>query len=522
VGYNVQKVLRRRDSKKKQSLASIGLTHISSTSTLSVIGYRIQRHTRRGYMKSLFKFSVIFSLTIAFFSVAQAGDINWSGKYQVEAQLIKNPGLGAPAGANESSFFNHHLVLNPHIIAADGITIHSRFDIFNNSSYANSQFGEFFGGSTDAASPSDATAATGEVPAETIAVTELYLSWTQQFGSLVAGRAPVQFGLGITHNAGNGEFDHWFDRKDLVGYKFVMGNMFFMPMYGKVKEGDAQDDDDIRDYMIHFGYENLDTDLEIGLFYQQRKANPGGNDLAAVTTPTDIFNESATTDGTSSLSVKTYNLFVKKKNGPFHIGIEASMQDGSTGLIIASGEKISLDAYAIAGEIAYKPDGSKWEWDVKLGTISGDDSGTPETYEGYLVDRNYDVAMLLFNYRLGDGSDIIGNEKYINAVTGGNTKVDVGQMSNTVYFAPGFNWKWSDKWGMKGRFTYAQLAEEMYANQDKDLGMELDLSVYYRPFDRFVVQMDTGYLMTGDAFKGPGNLENDNAYGIITKAAISF
>lgn len=466
-------------------------------------------------MKSLFRISVVLLLTVAFFSNAQAGDINWSGKYQLESQLIKNPGL--TSDSNEYSFFNHHLVLNPHIIAADGITIHSRFDIFNNADYANSQFGEFFGGS----GTSENTAATGEVAAETIAVTELYLSWTQQFGSLVAGRAPVQFGLGITHNAGNGEFDHWFDRKDLVGYKFVMGNMFFMPMYGKVKEGDAQNDDDIRDYMLQFGYENLDTDLEIGLFYQQRKANPGGNDLGAGAA-TDIFNVSGTTDGTSSLNIKTYNLFVKKKNGPIHVGIEASMQDGDTGLVIAGGEKISLEAYAIAAEVAYKPEGSKWEWDVKLGTVSGDDPGSDATYEGYLVDRNYDVAMLLFNYQLGTGTDTIGNEKYINEITNNKTKVDVGQISNTLYLAPGFNWKWSDKWGMKGRFTYAQLAEERHNGQDKDLGMELDLSVYYRPFERFVVQMDTGYLMTGDAFKGSGNLENDDAYGIITKAAISF
>ncbi len=464
-------------------------------------------------MKSFF----VLLLTIVS-AQAFAGDINWSGKYQIESQLLKNPNLGK--SEREYSYFNHHLVLNPHIIAADGITIHSRFDIFNNSDYPNSQFGEFFGGSE---TPSEKKAATGELESETLAVTELYLTWTQQFGSLLAGRAPVQFGLGITHNAGNGEFDHWFDRKDLVGYKFVMGNMYFMPMYGKVNEGDAETDDDIRDYMLHFGYENLDTDLEIGLFFQQRKANPAGNDLALPTPPTDIYNDSANTDGTSNYSVKTYNLYVKKKNGPFNVGIEASMQDGDTGLIsVGTGEKIQIDAYAIAAELSYKPEGSKWDYDLKLGTISGDDKNTSSTYEGYLVDRNYDIALLLFNYQLGSGADTIGNENYIDETTGGKTKVDVGQLSNAMYFAPGFNWKWSDKWGMKGRFTYAQLSQERQAGQSKDLGYEIDFSIYYRPFERFVVQMDTGYLMTGDAFKGAGTLENDDAYGILTKAAISF
>ena len=468
-------------------------------------------YTCERYMK-IFIIFLAMGLSVTSF----AGDINWSGKYQVEANLIKNPSLG---NDNEYSYFNHHLVLNPHIIAADGVTIHTRFDIFNND-YNNSQFGEFFGGNN----ADENTALTGETESEEIMVTELYMSWVHQFGSLLAGRAPVHFGLGIVHNAGNGEFDHWFDRKDLVGYKFVFGNISIMPMYGKVKEGNAEQDDDIRDYMVQFSYENLDTDLEIGLFYQQRKANPGGNDIT-VTTP--IFNAPATKDGTSSLGIDTFNLFVKKKKGAFSYAIEAAMQDGDTGLI-TGGEKIELDAYAIAAEFTYKPEGSKWDIDLKLGTVSGDDSGTASTYEGFLVDRNYDIALILFNYMLGirDGSNtdgIIGNENYIEAITANKTPADVGQMSNVLYFAPGFNWKWSDKWSMNGRFIYAQLAQEQQVGQSKDLGMEFDIGIYHRPFERFVIGLDVGYLMTGDAFKGGGlNKPNDDAYAIITKAAITF
>lgn len=459
------------------------------------------------------KILIIF-LSIGLSLPAFAGDINWSGKYQVEANLIKNPSLGTD---DEYSYLNHHLVLNPHIVAADGITIHTRFDIFNNG-YNNSQFGEFFGGSSVA---DENKAITGETDNEDIVVSELYMSWVHQFGSLLAGRAPVHFGLGLVHNAGNGEFDHWFDRKDLVGYKFVFGNIYIMPMYGKVREGSPDQDDDIRDYMVQFTYENLDTDLEISLFYQQRKANPGGNDLS---TTTNIFNVAATKDGTSKFAVDTMNLFVKKKYGAFSYAIEAAMQDGDTGLI-TGGKKIEIDAYAIAAEFAYKPQGSKWDFDLKIGTVSGDDPGTPATYEGFLVDRNYNLGILLFNYMLGDGAtSIIGNENYINAITANppRPKVDVGQMSNVLYFAPGFNWKWNEKWSMNGRFIYAQLSEAQIAGQSKDLGIELDFGIYHRPFERFVLGLDVGYLVTGDAFKGAGNLTNDDAYAIITKAAITF
>lgn len=459
----------------------------------------------------------ILILVLATFGIhgAVAGDINWSGRYHIESHLLKNPRL--TSASNDYSYLNHHLVLSPHVIAADGITIHTRFDIFNNGDYANSQFGEFFGGSTG----SEFAAETGELDDETIAVTELYLSWVHQFGSLLAGRAPVHFGLGVTHNAGNGEFDHWFDRKDLVGYKFVMGNMYIMPMYGKVKEGDPSVDDDIKDYMVQVAYENLDTDLAIGLFYQQRSASATG---ALTATPSHIFNHPAT--ARNELSVKTYNLFVSKKKGPFEVGIEAAMQSGSTGLVTADGV-IEIDASAVVAEVAYKPQGSKWNFDLKLGSVSGDSSDSTTTYEGFLVDRNYEVSMLMFNYVLG-GGEVFGNENYVDAITGGvagtggKKQVDVGQMSNVIYLAPGFTWNWNEKWSLNGRFLYAQLLEEQHPGQSTDLGYELDIGVYHRPFDRFVIGLDFGYLVAGDAFKGDGSLENKNAYGVITKAAISF
>jgi len=335
------------------------------------------------------------------------------------------------------------------------------------------------------------------------------------------GRAPVQFGLGITHSAGNGEFDHWFDRKDLVGYKLVVGNFFFMPMYGKVKEGDPQQDDDIYDYMFHGEYENLDTDLTLGFFYQKRAASASANDID---TTANIFNI-PTSAGKERMDIKTYNLFVKKKNGPLAMALEASMQDGNTGLIsTATNEDVQLGGFALVGELNYSPDASNFRYNLKAGTISGDDKNTKNKYEGYLVNRNYDVAMILFNYVLGNQTgSILGNENYIRGTTT-KQQVDVGQMSNTMYLSPGFDWRWSDKWGMNGRFTYAKLNRAQYDGQSKKLGTELDLGLYYNPFERFHIRLDTGYLWTGGAFRGDPSspFEIKNAYGIMTKAAISF
>lgn len=458
--------------------------------------------------------SIVTALTTQY---ASAGDINWSGRYLLEGQYVKNPGLFS--NDNEYSFISHHLILSPQFIAGDGIVINSRFDIFNNSSYPNSGVGEFFGGS-DAVGTKTQKHATGQVESETLVVNELYLTYANPFGYFIAGRAPVHFGMGLTYNAGKGEFDHWFDTRDLVGYKLIFGNLYLFPMYAKMREGDAELDDDIQEWIIQAGYENLDTDLDIGLLYTKKKANPGGVDL---TGSTDIYNTAGTVSTDVTLNISTINVYVKKRTGPVVVKIETSMQSGSTGLQNGSNEAIDIDATATIGEIKYESKGSL-DVDLKLGMVTGDNRGTKD-YEGYLVDRNLDVGLILFNYLLGPSasSDIIGNENYIRGTTEG-VKADVGYVSNTMFIAPGFQWRWSDKSGMKGRFLWAQLEQEQYAGQDKNLGYELDLSFYYKPYERVTLQLDTGYLFTGDAFKGDPSSpsENENAYALMTKAAISF
>lgn len=469
-------------------------------------------------IKVLSKFVLVFA--IAFAGFLKAGDINWSGRYLLEGQYVKNPGLSNDS--NEYSFLSHHLILNPQFIAGDGIVIHSRFDIFNNSSYPNSSVGEFFGGSdTMASSTSKQKHGSGELESETLVVNELYLTYANPFGYFIAGRAPVHFGTGLTYNSGKGEFDHWFDTRDLVGYKLIFGNLYLFPMYAKIREGDAELDDDVQEWMLQAGYENLDTDLDIGLMYTIRKSNPGGMDVTAAT---DIYNQTGSTVSTaSSLDVKTFSLYVKKRAGPVVVKLETAMQSGSSGLQTAGGDSIDIEANALVGEIKYESKGSM-DVDLKAGLISGDDRGSKD-YEGFLVDRNFDVGLIMFNYMLGNTAtgDNIGNENYIRATTNGQ-KADVGYLSNAMFIAPGVHWRWSDKSGMKGRFLWAQLEQEQYSGQDKDLGYELDFSFYYKPYDRVTLQLDTGYLFTGKAFAGNplSPNETEDAYAIMTKAAISF
>src|SRR5690606_9836062 len=129
---------------------------------------------------------------------------------------------------------------------------------------------------------------------------------------------------------------------------------------------------------------------------------------------------------------------------------------------------------------------AKWYFDLKAGMITGDDQSTDSVYEGFVADRNYQVGMLLFNHPLGK-LNVLNSDV---ACKFQSDTVDSAVLSNAVYFAPGIQYKLSDKWLLTSRFIYAQLMEEPYTatDADKGLGYEVDVGIVYKPYDRFEVR----------------------------------
>ena len=472
---------------------------------------------------------------LAFSGVAIAGDFQWSGLYRIEGYSIKNSSLDK--SGKEKSYGLHHLILRPRIEAADGLTIRSRFDIFNfndgANNYPSNQLGAIFGSGVGDASPSstaDSNVVSQAQQPDTLQVSELYLTLTQEFGALVAGRVPLQFGLGMVHNAGNGAFDHWMDNRDLVGYKIVMGNLFLMPMYGKVSEGtagsvDLQKNDDVSDIMVQFQYENPESGTEMGIFYQGRSAN-SGNDAPMAGTDFIVGGTGATKGRMSTRNISLYGL---KDTKNFRFGVEASWQEGNLGIVTSQGEDVEFSGYGLAMELDYRPDASSLEFGFKAGFATGDDPETDDKYEGFIFDRNYDVAFLLFNHTVGQKNffrtQMIGTQNPGAGSTTHNT-ADIEAISNVYYFAPTITYKWSDRWSLQTTLATGWLQSDpiLNADVDKSLGYELDLGFNYRPNDRVTWINQVGLLFPGSAFKaGDANdFDTDFAYGLVSKAAISF
>lgn len=463
-------------------------------------------------------FSSIVILLLA--STSHAISLDWTGGYRIEYTEVDRPTLATEK--NRKAYGLNYLYLSPKIIANDGIEVVSRFDVFSSEidAYKNSQMGSVIGGGLSRTGHNNGSNVNSETQESSLLrVSQLYMTVKQENALFIAGRAPVDFGLGITHNAGLGAFDHWYDTQDLVSYRFIVDNVSFMPILSKVAQQDFGQGVTVSDQSFVLEYDNKDTGAKAGVFYQLRNSSRESNDI-----PLTAINSAASKQG--SWSTKTVNLFFGRSWEAFQIKLEASFLTGDTGLVSTANESIKFDAYAVAAEVLFPAqEASKWEWAAKFGVASGDKASTTGVNEGYQMDRNYDVAMLLFNHRMGQ-ADLL-TTKIIHpdpSLSVGNSADDEA-IGNAMYLAPSVAYKWSEKTDFKTTLIYAQLMSDptLSSGTSKDLGTELDLELIYKPREKVTWSHQLGVLFPGSAWKdGSSNFDTDLNFGIATKAAITF
>lgn len=468
--------------------------------------------------KALLSAAALLTSVVA--STASALSIDWKGTYRFEWTQVDRPTLATPYGMK--SYGLNYLSLNPKIIATDGVNIVSRFDVLANQdpAYADAQFGQMWGQGWDSTNTAGQTNVySRNHPSTQMRVSQLYLNVNQEYGALVLGRAPLEFGLGITHNAGNGMFDHWGDTEDMVGYKFIVDNFFMMPIIGRVYDENVSQGNTVQDMILHLQYESKESGSMIGLMQQVRKASFGANDVPLNSAPTTGQTK------TGEYSVSTTSFILGREWEKFAFKLEAGFTSGNVGAQNATGEDIKSNGYGIAAELYFPRKDSKFDWNIRLGMATGDDPSTANAFEGYQFSRNYDVAMLMFNHRLGQKDFLTTNRYKETANHGVSNSLDDEYISNAIYISPKVSYAWNDRLDLNNTLTYAQLMTNPTGVADfkKDLGLEWDIELVYKPTERIQWVNQLGLLFPGAAFKnGTDNLENASTYGFASKAAISF
>jgi hypothetical protein len=495
-----------------------------------------QRNSIKTRAKHLFFFTGFISMVVLS-ATARAMSVDWSGVYRFEYIEVDRTSLASPS--LRKSYMLNYLSLSPKIIAADGFNIISKLNVLPNSYYPDSQVGQQFGvGSnpqTSSTPPSsgtqDSSVAGGRQRNSYLQVSQLYLNINQEYGAIVVGRAPIQFGLGMTYNAGNGPFDHWADTRDMLGFKFIVGNLSIMPILDRVYDYSIAQGRDVQDVIWNIEYNNAETESIFGLWHQTRSSSLASNDAPAIT----LGGNNATVTG--SWGVQDVNIYLARGFEAVKFRLEAGFRSGTSGVTTATGEDVKINGYGIALEMDFPRAESRNFWQMRAGVASGDNP-TTASYEGFHMNRNYDVAFLLMNHPLGS-YDLFRTDLQRNrlptCVPAGNTKcspatndeaVDEEVISNVYYFSPKLTQAMSDKWDFTSAFTYAQLQTNPVANDNSvsmDVGYELDMGLVYKPTERVQWVNELGLLFPGGAFKGGANgFTAGFTYGFQSKAAISF
>lgn len=465
----------------------------------------------------LIQFALYSSQTLAM-------ELDWNGNYRIEYVEIDKTEMNS---GSRKGYLLNNLVLMPHIIPSDDVEVISKIHLAQDSlsAYPNSQAGMIWGNSHNFGNSSyldDSNAFSNNRPKTGVAISQLYLKLNQEWGSLIVGRAPVHFGLGITHNSGKDPFSHWYDTRDIIAYKMHVGNLAIIPSISKQYAGDYQLGNEITNQTFEFEYKNRETGDWLGLFYETRKGNSNTND-----TPVSQLNGTAVN---SSLSITAYNIVLGKDFTDFNFRVEGGFQSGSTGVVDALNRDIRVNSYAVVAEFNIFSNESRNLWNIKAGTVSGDNPDT-EDFEGYLIDRNYDIAFLLFNHPLGQSADIFKTSFGRNpAISSNRNTLDDEYISNVLFFAPQWTRILADRWKMRNTLIVAQLNNaqmKIGSTTEKingNVGFEWDLGFSYKANENMEWKFDTGFLFPGKTFeKGSANLNTTSTViGIGTSAAITF
>lgn len=480
------------------------------------------------FRRFIFASLLILGLTTLIRSTAEAVILDWKGLYRVEYVDVDKAEM--TSGSHKGYLLNN-LVLMPSLLPSDGIEVVSRIHLTENDDprYVDSQMGFLWGNSVNPGTSTytDNSNAFSQHRAKTgLAISQLYLKVDQEWGSLVVGRAPIHFGLGITHNAGTNPFDHWYDTRDVIAYKMHVGNLFIMPSLSKQYANDFLAGNEITNQTIHFEYKNPESGDWLGLFYETSKGNRTINDV-----PTAPLN--AAGGITDAFSFNSYNIVLGKDFSFFDFRIEGGFQSGTTGARDANDRDIRLGGYAVVGEFNVAAAESKNRWKVKAGSVSGDNPET-EDFEGYLIDRNYDVALLLFNHALGQNADIfktaIGHDYDASKNRTIRNSADDEYISNVLFVAPQWTRQLADRWNMRNTLAFARLnnTRMKIGSSIEDIssavGFEWDLGFSYKANDNVEWRFDSGLLFPGEAFKmGSAGLKTSKTvFGLSTAAAITF
>lgn len=469
---------------------------------IQIVPFLPKEHTVRN--------AILFSLlTLLLSQSAHALPIDWHGVFGADATMIDNyrrveskqtnvvgpASQEVPLATGEkgaASFQSYIFRLNPVMIVNDSATLkgeitsgYGRGGRFGDEPTQNLEGG--FGNALYMYNVSPASNA--------LVVNKFYAELYSDTATYIIGRHTSHWGLGAVVNSGDKAWDRHSFARDGLTMKIRLGNFHVEPFWAKIGSASSLTRSSrMREYGISFLYDNLDRDLGFGILYSIKS-----NAAFETSLQSDI---SGTSTALGQSQVKLLDIYFKKAFGDLSFEVEVPMLSDTVGSLYGANSETKIKGKAFLLESNYKINNA-WSVSLHAGQISGD-SGNTNSFDAMYLNPNYQIANLLFRYNLRAVSDP------------NNLSVYDSYMTNTTYLKLGGQYS-TEKWSWRAAWIYAQAREAAKAgttsfnhernrsftavvDQEKDLGMEIDLDFDYRWNNEITIGGGIGYLFTGDYF----------------------
>ena len=500
-------------------------------------------------------------------SMVHALELDWSGQFRSEFNFIQNyemdvndgavydgirAGAGGyyiPSGGSTTAYWETlFLKLRPKIVVNDNIYIKSEFWL------GDPTFG-FFGNAAPY-SNGERQFYSNQLRGSTITAQRFWAEFLSDIGTFQIGQAPLDWGLGIVWNAGDGLWDHYESTGDVIRLVAKFGAFSFVPAAvfysignsiggscsvstatGLCPQGSATGSQSVADYSLMVKYENPDEDFEAGINFIKRIAGAGQdvnvgyqgpdstNPGSAVTPPNPAF-----VSGGSNYNI--YDIFGRKKFGRVSVAAEIPITTGNVG-------GINYSAVAIATETKWNINDT-WDVNAKIGRAPGEGSqgGTTFTgnYNAFYFNPTYKIGLIMFNYQLANIAGLsTQNAPYANQAALASPYDNPITNANYISLGGALH---SDKWTFNGTWIFALADQTCSAgqfcynswtrsimpsaateNQSNALGTELDLGATFQWDEYFQFGLQVGAFLPGQyyAFSNAAGLSNgtDNATNVV-------
>lgn len=431
--------------------------------------------------------------------------VGYDGYFRFRQNFNHNLNMDRDQSPNWRNYSDFRFRLNPTFYVTDGIRIHSSLNFIDgvfgdramrSFAYGNpAQRNDFqfndgssttIGRTTPQADQSSwvyggAYGPEGASRTTDVQAIQLRRAWAEvetNAGLIKVGRMPVHIGLGIYANAGD-EIDQQIGTtRDRVQFETTFGNYFIKPGFSWFYEGLLDDGSgDAYEYFFELGrnteYQSLG--LHVALLKQGR----------------------GTTTGSESFEEKTnywvIDLYGRRK---------FDQLTAETEVALFTGTWLGKSLFAVNGAARLSFEKRKWNWRIESGVSTGtsDNDANANKVRSYAFNRDYNIAMIVFNEALPGGSSLPGEAADEERPVAPHS----GTITNAIYAKTAFEFDLSKYFKPEVHFILPFALERSGQAGGKFYGFEYDIISKW-PINDYT----TGLLSIGHFL--PGNFYNNVA-----------